>query len=334
MHADLAQDLTQTHLRERQSGPHSVAVVLPCLNEALAIVDVIAAFKRALPQAAIYVIDNGSSDATVSVARGAGAIVISEGRKGKGNAVRRAFAGIDADVYVIADGDGTYDAAAAPDLIDLLLQQRLDMVVATRRQTERNAFPAGHQFGNRLFNGVLRSFFGSECDDVFSGYRVLSRRFVSSFPALSDGFEIETEMTVHALMLRMPVAQTPCDYVSRPPGSVSKLRTYRDGVRIMWSILQLLRQHRPLFFFGCVAAACLITSAILFYPILTTYLATGLVPRFPTLIVCVGLVLLSGLMLMCGLILDTTIRTQLEIRRQIYLGSGKVPVVSEPMPRR
>ena len=307
----------------RRARFEQVAVVLPCLNEAAAIAGVIAAFKSALPGAAIYVIDNGSVDATSELARIAGAYVITEKKKGKGNAVRRAFAGIDAEVYVVADGDGTYDATEAPRLVDMLARMRLDMVVGARRKIDPGAYREGHEFGNRLFNRVLRAFFGSAFEDVFSGYRVLSRRFVNSFPALSDGFEIETEMAVHALMLRMPVTEIFCDYRSRVQGSQSKLKTYRDGLKIAWSILQLLRQHRPLLFFSVISGALIGFSAALFYPILMTYLDTGLVPRFPTLLVSLSFAIVASLMMTCGMILDTTIRTQLEIRRLVYLNAGQ-----------
>lgn len=300
-----------------------VAVLLPCLNEAAAIEGVIAAFKAALPGASIYVIDNGSVDATSERARVAGAHVLSENQRGKGNAVRRAFAAIDAQVYVVADGDGTYDAATAPRLIALLVKERLDMVVGMRRKLTQDAYRERHELGNRLFNLVLKALFRSTFEDVFSGYRILSRRFVNSFPALSVGFEIETEMAVHALMLRMPVVEVACDYRARIQGSHSKLRTYRDGLRIAWSILQLLRQHRPLAFFSVIAGALLGSSAVLFYPILMTYLDTGLVPRFPTLIVSMGLAIVAALTMTCGMILDTTTRTQLEIRRLMYLNAGQ-----------
>jgi hypothetical protein len=300
-----------------------VAVILPCLNEAPAIADVIAAFGLALPGAAIFVIDNGSTDGTGLAAKAAGAKVIVEKQRGKGSAVRRAFAAIDADFYVVADGDGTYDAARAPELIDLLVRERLEMVVAVRRKVDKLAYRKGHELGNRLFNRGLRACFGSEFQDVFSGYRVLSRRYVRSFPALSEGFEIETEMSVHALMLRMPVAEVVCDYAARQGGSQSKLRTYRDGMRIAWSIARLLRQHRPLAFFSVIAGLMLGAGAALFYPVLTTYLDTGLVPRFPTLIVSISLSVMAMVMIVCGVILDTVIRTQLEIRRLLYLSAGR-----------
>ena len=234
-----------------------VAVILPCLNEASAIEAVIAAFNSALPAAKIFVIDNASTDSTAEVARAAGAQVLVEPAKGKGNAVRRAFTAIDADIYVMADGDGTYDASQAPHLVNMLWRERLDMVVGTRRKTTVDAYREGHELGNLLFNRALKSLFGSEFRDIFSGYRVLSNRYVKSFPALSDGFEIETEMTVHAIMLRMPVAEVECDYRGRAAGTMSKLNKYRDGWRIARAIIHFLRLHRPMAFFGVISGCCL-----------------------------------------------------------------------------
>ena len=300
-----------------------VAVILPCLNEAAAIAGVIAAFRAALPAATIVVIDNASTDGTEAVARAAGAEVLLERERGKGNAVRRAFAAVDADVYLMADGDGTYDARQAPRLVDLLWRERLDMVVGSRRKTTEAAYRAGHEIGNRVFTRVLKSLFGSIFNDIFSGYRALSNRYVKSFPALSDGFEIETEMTVHAIMLRMPVAEVDCDYRGRAAGSVSKLNKYRDGYRIARTIWHFLRQHRPLLFFGAWSGLLLGVSAGLFYPVLFEFLRTGLVPRLPTLVVSVGIAVVAMLLAMCGVILDTTIRTQLEIRRLLYLNAPR-----------
>ena len=227
----------------------------------------------------------------------------------------------------MADGDGTYDASQAPRLVDLLWRERLDMVVATRRKIADDAYRAGHEIGNRLFNRVLKSFFGSAFNDIFSGYRALSNRYVKSFPALSDGFEIETEMSVHAIMLRMPVAEVEADYRGRMAGTFSKLNKYRDGWRIARTIGRFLRLHRPLLFFGTLAGALLAVSGALFYPVLVHFLETGLVPRMPTLMVSVGIAVVAALLAMCGLILDTTIRTQLEIRRLLYLNAprGRTP---------
>ena len=308
---------------ERATDPFRVAVILPCLNEATAIADVIQGFSKALPSAEIFVIDNGSTDCTAEIARAAGVHVLVEPARGKGNAVRRAFTAIDADVYVMADGDGTYDETQAPYLIELLRQDRLDMVVGARRKTDPDAFRYGHEWGNRVFNHALKALFGSELRDLFSGYRVLSDRYVKSFPALSDGFEIETEMTVHAILLRMPIMEVDCDYRARHAGGVSKLNKYRDGFRILGTIVNFHRRHRPLAFFSVASVLFLGAGGALFYPVLAEYLITGLVPRMPTLIVSVGLAVISMLLMTCGLILDTTTRTQLEIRRLIYLNTPR-----------
>lgn len=301
-----------------------VAVLLPCLNEAAAIGRVIAEFREALPNADIYVIDNGSQDATAEIARLAGTEVIHEPQPGKGNAVRRAFAAVEADVYLLADGDGTYEASRAPELIDELLTQRLDMVVATRSRATVDAYRWGHKYGNRMFNLILKRSFGSTFEDAFSGYRVFSRRYVRSFPALSEGFEIETEMAVHAILLRMPTAEVATRYISRAPGTSSKLSTLRDGVRILTTVVRLIRLHRPLIFFTGIAGFLISAAVIFFYPLLITYLETGLVPRFPTLIVSLALVMIAIIMLACGLVLDAVKHTQLEVRRLLYLNAGDI----------
>lgn len=303
------------------AGPR-VAVILPCLNEALAIARVVADFRTALPAARIYVIDNGSTDGTDQVAEAAGAVVIRETLRGKGNAMRRAFAVIDADAYLVCDGDGTYDAAAAPDLVARFAADHLDMLVASRRKISDGAYRAGHEWGNRLFNALLRRIFKSPFTDVFSGYRVLSRRFVKSFPAQSDGFEIETEMTVHALLLRMAFAEVPGDYTARIAGSHSKLSTYRDGARILIRIVEFLRQYKPLAFFSILSGVILGVSVTLFFPILETYLETGTVPRVPTLLTAVGLGIVSVILFTVGLILDAVSATRLEMRRLLYLATG------------
>ncbi len=297
------------------------AVILPCLNEAQAIAGVIAGFRTALPEADIFVIDNASTDTTADVARAASATVLLEPVRGKGNAVRRAFAAIEADIYVIADGDGTYDAARAPELIGALANERLDMVVGARRKTAEEAYRAGHEFGNWAFNRALKAAFGSSFRDIFSGYRVLSRRFVKAFPAMSDGFEIETEMSVHAILLRMPTLEVDCDYGARPEGSASKLKTVRDGARILGTLFTLVRLHRPLVFFAVVSGGLMGIALGLFVPVFLTFLQTGLVPRFPTLIVSVMAALASLLALFCGLILDASARTQVEIRRLLFLNT-------------
>jgi glycosyltransferase involved in cell wall biosynthesis len=323
---------TRTPLGGLQFG--RVAVILPCHNEALAIGHVIEEFKAALPNAKIYVIDNASTDATSKVAAEAGAVVIVEPLRGKGNAVRRGFAAIDADIYVMADGDGTYDASLAPELIELLRQEHLDMAVGKRRHIVDDAYRRGHQFGNRLFCSLLNVMFGSNLTDIFSGYRVFSRRFVKSFPALSTGFEIETEMSVHATSLRLSVREVPCDYRPRMTGSASKLRTYRDGARILMSMIRLFRHHRPFIFFGTIAALCIAIALTLFIPVLIAFLKTGLVMRVPTVILCTGLVLTAGLLMTTGLILDTTTKTQLEIRRLLYLNSGTEQIPDQSVKER
>jgi glycosyltransferase involved in cell wall biosynthesis len=310
----------------------SIAVVLPCLNEAPAIAGVIAGFASALPTARIYVIDNASTDGTAETAREAGAIVMHEPQRGKGNAVRRAFAAIDADVYVIADGDGTYDAARAPELIATLQAEHLDMVVGARRKTADEAFRAGHEFGNWAFNRALQASFGSTFRDIFSGYRVLSRGFVKSFPAMSDGFEIETEMSVHAILLRMPTREIDCDYHARPAGTASKLKTVRDGFRILGTLFNLVRLHRPLVFFSVLAGLLLGSALGLFVPVFLTFLETGLVPRIPTLIVSAVVGLAGILAAFCGLILDANARTQIEIRRLLYLNAAQPGLRTAALP--
>jgi len=296
-----------------------IAVLLPCYNEAAAIAQTIADFRMALPEAAIYVYDNNSSDATCEIAAAAGAIVRSERMQGKGNVVRRMFADVDADIYVMADGDATYEAAAAPALVNKLLDENLDMVVGARKSEVEAAYRRGHRLGNALLTGMLARIFGRTFTDILSGYRVFSRRFVKSFPVLSAGFEIETEISVHALELRMPVAEQVTAYAARPEGSESKLNTWRDGFRILNTILLLFRYERPLQFFGAIAATFAIMAIILAIPLFITFMQTGLVPRFPTAILATGLMILSALNGMCGLILDTVVRGRLEVRRIAYL---------------
>ncbi len=296
-----------------------IAVILPCYNEEAAIGQTVAAFRAALPGAAIYVYDNNSRDRTVEVAREAGAIVRSERMQGKGNVVRRMFADVDADIYVMADGDATYDAAAAPAMIDKVLTDGLDMVVGTRIHEAADAYRRGHVLGNRAMTGLLARLFGRSFTDIFSGYRVFSRRFVKSFPVLSAGFEIETEISVHALELKMPVGEVETRYLARPEGSASKLSTYRDGFRIARTILTLYRIEKPMLFFCWVAGLLGLLALILAAPLVITYVDTGLVPRFPTAILATGLVILSALSLFAGLILDTVVRGRREMRRLAYL---------------
>ena len=297
-----------------------IAVLLPCYNEEAAIAQTVAAFRAALPDAAIYVYDNNSSDGTREVAAEAGAIVRSERMQGKGHVVRRMFADVEADIYVMADGDATYDASAAPTLIAKLIDEQLDMVVGARRsEVEAEAYRRGHVLGNRLFTALLSNLFGRSFSDIFSGYRVFSRRFAKSFPALSAGFETETEISVHALELAMPVGEVVTAYGARPEGSVSKLSTYRDGWRIMKTILHLYRIERPVLFFGSLALLLAGIAVILSIPLAVTYVHTGLVPRFPTAILATGLMILAALSFFAGLILDTVVRGRREVRRLHYL---------------
>ena len=299
--------------------PPRIAVVLPCYNEEAAIAETVAGFRAALPGAAIYVYDNNSSDRTVAIARAAGAEVRTEKMQGKGNVVRRMFADVDADVYIMADGDLTYDPTAAPTMVAMLLDEQLDMVVGTRQHDAADAYRGGHVLGNKLFTGLLSSLFGRSFTDIFSGYRVFSRRFVKSFPVLSAGFEIETEISVHALELKMPVGEIETAYGARPEGSASKLSTYRDGWRILKTIGTLYRVERPVLFYGSFAALMVATAVVLAVPLILTYLGTGLVPRLPTAILITGLGIVAVLSFFAGLILDTVTRGRREVRRLAYL---------------
>lgn len=296
-----------------------IAVILPCYNEEAAIGQTVAAFRASLPGATVYVYDNNSNDGTVEAARAAGAIVRRERTQGKGNVVRRMFADVDADIYVMADGDATYDAAAAPAMVGIVLTDGLDMVVGTRVHEAAAAYRRGHVLGNRAMTALLASLFGRSFTDIFSGYRVFSRRFVKSFPVLSAGFEIETEISVHALELKMPVGEVETRYLARPEGSASKLSTYRDGMRIGRTIITLYRVEKPMLFFGIVAALLAAVAVILAVPLAITYVDTGLVPRLPTAILATGMVILSALSVFAGLILDTVVRGRREMRRLAYL---------------
>jgi glycosyltransferase involved in cell wall biosynthesis len=296
-----------------------IAVLLPCYNEEAAIAQTVAGFRAALPDAPIYVYDNNSSDRTREVAAEAGAIVRTERMQGKGHVVRRMFADIEADIYVMADGDATYDAAAAPALIARLLDERLDMVVGARKSAVEEAYRRGHRLGNQLFTGLLSRLFGRTFSDIFSGYRVFSRRFAKSFPALSRGFETETEISVHALELAMPVGEIVTVYGARPEGSESKLSTYRDGWRILKTILHLVRIERPVLFYGSFGLLLALLAIGLSVPLVITYVETGLVPRFPTAILATGLMIVAFMSFMCGLILDTVVRGRREVRRLHYL---------------
>lgn len=297
----------------------TIAVLLPCYNEELTIADVVRRFRETLPSATIYVFDNNSKDLTALRARSAGAIVIREPRQGKGNVVRRMFADIDADIYLMTDGDGTYAPEDAPQLINTLLTERCDMVVGTRRGVTDDAGRAGHAFGNRIFNTLYKQMFGSDFTDIFSGYRAFTRRFVKSFPAVSGGFEIETEMSVHASQLKLPVCEIALDYGRRPEGSSSKLSTYRDGARILWMFAMLMKETQPLRFFGAFSVFFLGSSLFLMAPVVIEFLETGLVPRMPTWVLSVALLLLSMLAAVTGLILDSVSRGRAEQKRISYL---------------
>jgi glycosyltransferase involved in cell wall biosynthesis len=303
-----------------------IAILLPCYNEEAAVAQTVAGFRAALPDAAIYVYDNNSSDGTAAAAAAAGATVRTERMQGKGHVVRRMFADVEADVYVMADGDATYDAAAAPELVRRLVEERLDMIVGARRSEVEEAYRRGHRLGNRLFTGLLSRLFGRSFTDIFSGYRVFSRRFVKSFPALSRGFETETEISVHALELAMPVGEMVTAYGARPEGSHSKLSTWRDGWRIMRTILHLFRIERPVLFYGGFAAILAIVALILAAPLVVTFIETHRVPRFPTAILATGLMIVAFLSFGVGLILDTVVRGRREVRRLAYLS---LPAVGE-----
>jgi len=294
-------------------------VLIPCYNEARAITKVVADFRAALPDATIYVYDNNSTDGTGRAARAAGAVVRRETRQGKGHVVRRMFNDVEADIYVLVDGDATYDAPSAPAMISKLVEEQLDMVVATRVESEQMAYRRGHRAGNRLLTGFVANMFGRSFTDTLSGYRVFSRRFVKSLPILSGGFEIETELTVHALELELPVGELATPYYSRLGGSESKLSTWSDGFRILWMILKLYRAERPLAFFGSIGVALALTSIGFAIPILTTYVEEGLVPRLPTALLSTGLMLLAFLSLAVGLILDTVTHGRRELKLVAYL---------------
>lgn len=303
--------MTSTQLR--------IAVLVPCYNEEAAVATVIADFRKALPSAEIYVYDNNSRDRTAAVAREAGAIVRSERRQGKGHVVRRMFADVEADVYVLVDGDATYDAPSAQRMIDRLLDDHLDMVVGLRVDQVQAAYRLGHRTGNRMLTGFLASNFGHTFKDILSGYRVFSRRFVKSFPVLSDGFEIETELAVYALELSLPVAEIETPYYARPEGSFSKLNTWRDGFRILGTMLKLYRSERPLRFFTVIGILLALASVILAIPIVITFIETGLVPRLPTAVLSMGLMIMALLSVSSGLVLDTVTRGRREMKLLAYL---------------
>ena len=297
-----------------------VAVLVPCYNEERAIAKVVADFRAALPAATVYVYDNNSTDSAAAAAKAAGAIVRREAHQGKGYVVRRMFNDIEADIYVLVDGDATYDAPSAPAMIGKLIEDRLDMVVAARADREEAAYRPGHRAGNRLLTGIVAHIFGRAFTDMLSGYRVFSRRFVKSFPILSGGFEIETELTVHALELELPVAEVATPYYSRPVGSASKLSTWQDGFRILWMVFKIYRAERPLALFGGFGIAIAIISVGLAIPIFNTYLQEGLVPRLPTVVLSTGLMMFAFLSIACGVILDTVTRGRRELKLIAYLG--------------
>jgi glycosyltransferase involved in cell wall biosynthesis len=296
-----------------------IAVILPCYNEEAAIGQTVRDFHTALPGAKVYVYDNNSKDRTAQIAREAGAIVRNERRQGKGNVMRRMFADVEADIYVLADGDDTYDASAAPALIRKLVEDGLDIVTGVRIHTEASAYRAGHVWGNRMLTGLTAMIFNVRLGDMLSGYRIMSRRFVKSFPFTAEGFGIETELTVHSVRLLMPMAEVDTAYKERPPGSVSKLSTYRDGFRILFTIARMLREERPLLFFSGIAVLFALAAVVVGMPVLLDYLRTGLVPRLPSAVLATGLMLIAFLSLTSGLILDTVTRGRWANKRLAYL---------------
>ncbi len=301
-----------------------IAVLVPCYNEETAVATVVADFRKALPTAEIHVYDNNSGDRTIEVARAAGAIVCSERRQGKGHVVRRMFADVDADIYVLVDGDATYDAPSAPRMIDTLINDRLDMVVGFRVDQSVAAYRPGHRTGNWMLTSFLSTVFGQAFKDILSGYRVFSRRFVKSFPVLSDGFEIETELSVHALELALPVTEIETPYYARPEGSVSKLNTWRDGFRILGTILKLYRSEKPLRFFTAIGVFLMLVSIGLAVPVIVTYLEEGLVPRLPTAVLSMGLMIVAVLSVSSGLVLDTVTRGRREMKLLAYLSQPAI----------
>jgi len=296
-----------------------IAVLVPCYNEEAAIAKVVADFRTALPSATIYVYDNNSRDQTMARAAAAGAVVRSETRQGKGNVVRRMFADIEADLYVLVDGDDTYDAAAAPAMIEKLVADGADLLTARRVHTKADAYRPGHVLGNRMLTGLTASLFNVRLSDMLSGYRVFSRRFVKSFPLTSQGFAIETEFTVHAVRLLMPLTEMDTSYKERPVGSVSKLNTWRDGFRILGFIAYLVREERPLMFFSVIGGILAAGALLIGVPLVDEYMATGLVPRLPTAVLATGLMIIAVLSGTCGLILDNVSRGRWEAKRMAYL---------------
>ena len=324
-----------SELKSDRIGSPDLAVLIPCFNEAVALPAVIADFREAFPDAAIYVYDNNSSDGSADVARRCGARVRHEPQQGKGNVVRRMFADVDADVYLLVDGDDTYSSKTGPNMVGMLLEQQLDMVVARRISTDSSSYRYGHQIGNRLFTGIVGWLFGSRVSDMLSGYRVLSRRFVKSFPALSTGFEIETELTVHALSLNIPLGEVASEYTGRPAASESKLNTVTDGIRILLMILRLTKAEKPLLFFSAISTILGAAALILGAPLILEWLQTGLVTRLPTALLSASLMVIGFLGLTNGILLSSLARNQREVKRMHYvnlpwLGNRRAPRETEP----
>jgi glycosyltransferase involved in cell wall biosynthesis len=319
-----AEEIEEARRGSEALSLHRIAVLIPCFNEETAIAKTVTDFRACLPEATIYVYDNNSTDRTTEVARAAGAEVRRETRQGKGHVVRRMFADVEADIYVLVDGDATYDAPSAPRMVSELIEKHCDMVVAARVEREDAAYRRGHRFGNKILTGFVAQVFGRAFTDILSGYRIFSRRFVKSFPVLSGGFEIETELTVHALELDLPTSEIQTPYYARPEGSTSKLNTYRDGFRILWMILRLYRSERPLNFFSAIGLSFAIASIGFAIPIFVTYLESGTVPRLPTAVLSTGLMVLAFLTFFAGLILDTVTRGRREVKLLAYLGQRAI----------
>jgi glycosyltransferase involved in cell wall biosynthesis len=312
-----------TSLQSDAPLPVAIAVLIPCYNEAPTIAGVISSFRTALPTATIYVFDNNSSDRTAEIARDSGAIVRRETRQGKGHVVRRMFADVDSDVYVLVDGDGTYDASAAPSMVRLMVSDRLDFINGARLAVTECAYPPAHRLGNRLLTGVVRSAFGRDFTDMLSGYKIFSRRYVESFPAVSRGFEIETEFVVHALELQMPCAEVSTKYAERPAGSVSKLKTLPDGFRILVFILRLTKDEKPLAFFGSAGLLIILIAVVLGAPVVVEFWETGLVPRLPTAVLSASMINVGVLSIAVGLLLDLVTKARREVKRLAYLRASR-----------
>lgn len=330
--------MTETGAPRNDAAPDAaaprIAVLVPCYNEEATVARVVEDFRAALPDAEIHVYDNNSTDRTSEVAAASGAVVGFEALPGKGNVVRRMFSDVEADIYVLVDGDATYSAEMAPKLIDLLIDRHLDMVVGARRSEEAESYRFGHRFGNLAFTTLVAWIFGNRFTDLFSGYRVFSRRFVKTFPALSTGFEIETELTVHALELNMPIGEIETPYLARPEGSTSKLNTIRDGIRILYTIAMMLRDERPLATFGLTGLVLMLLSVILAVPLVSEYLSTGMVPRLPTAILCTGLMLLGWLSCFCGLTLESLRLGRREAKRLAYLATDGIGALKRRVTRK